>query len=37
MWRPMGVITRRPIPSKASLLEFLSLLAPRAKALIPTD
>jgi DNA-binding transcriptional LysR family regulator len=37
LWRPMGAITRRPMPSKASLLEFLSLLAPRAKALIPTD
>lgn len=36
MWRPMGAITRRPIPEKASLLEFLSLLTPRAKALIPT-
>ena len=35
MWRPMGAITRRPIPDKPSLLEFLSLLTPRAKALIP--
>lgn len=35
MWRPMGAITRRPLPEKASLLEFLSLLAPRAKALLP--
>ena len=34
MWRPMGAITRRPIPEKAALMEFLSLLAPRAKALI---
>jgi DNA-binding transcriptional LysR family regulator len=37
MWRPMGAITRRPMPEKPSLLEFLSLLTPRAKALIPTD
>ena len=36
MWRPMGAITRRPMPEKPSLLEFLSLLTPRAKALIPT-
>jgi DNA-binding transcriptional LysR family regulator len=36
MWRPMGAITRRPIQKKASLLEFLSLLTPRAKALIPS-
>ena len=35
MWRPMGAVTRRPIPEKPSLLEFLSLLTPRAKALIP--
>ena len=35
MWRPMGAITRRPLPEKASLLEFLSLLTPRAKALLP--
>lgn len=35
MRRPMGAVTRRPIPQKASLLEFLSLLTPRAKALIP--
>lgn len=34
MWRPMGAITRRPMPEKASLLEFLSLLTPRAKALL---
>ena len=34
LWRPMGAITRRPLPEKASLLEFLSLLSPRAKALI---
>jgi DNA-binding transcriptional LysR family regulator len=34
LWRPMGAITRRPIPEKPSLLEFLSLLSPRAKALI---
>ena len=34
MWRPMGAITRRPMPDKASLLEFLSLLTPRAKALL---
>ena len=34
MWRPMGAVTRRPIPEKASLLEFLSLLTPRAKALL---
>lgn len=36
MWRPMGAITRRPMPEKASLLEFLSLLTPRAKALLTT-
>ena len=35
MWRPMGAITRRPLPEKAALLEFLSLLTPRAKALLP--
>ena len=35
MWRPMGAITRRPMPKNASLLEFLSLLTPRAKALLP--
>ena len=35
MWRPMGAITRRPMPEKAALLEFLSLLTPRAKALLP--
>ena len=35
LWRPMGAITRRPMPEKPSLLEFLSLLTPRAKALIP--
>ena len=35
MWRPMGAITRRPMPEKASLLEFLSLLTPRARALLP--
>ena len=34
IWRPMGAVTRRPIPEKPSLLEFLSLLTPRAKALI---
>jgi DNA-binding transcriptional LysR family regulator len=34
MWRPMGAVTRRPMPEKASLLEFLSLLTPRAKALL---
>jgi DNA-binding transcriptional LysR family regulator len=34
MWRPMGAITRRPLPEKAALLEFLSLLTPRAKALL---
>jgi DNA-binding transcriptional LysR family regulator len=33
MWRPMGAVTRRPIPEKASLLEFLSLLTPRAEKL----
>ncbi len=36
MWRPMGAITRRPMPEKPSLLEFLSLMTPRARALIPT-
>jgi DNA-binding transcriptional LysR family regulator len=35
MWRPMGAITRRPIPDQPSLLEFLGLLTPRAKVLIP--
>lgn len=35
MWRPMGAITRRPIPDKPSLLEFLSLLTPRARSLMP--
>lgn len=35
MWRPMGAITHRPLPEKAALLEFLSLLTPRAKSLIP--
>ena len=35
MWRPMGAVTRRPLPEKAALLEFLSLLTPRAKALLP--
>jgi DNA-binding transcriptional LysR family regulator len=35
LWRPMGAITRRPIPEKPSLLEFLSQLTPRAKALLP--
>ena len=35
MWRPMGAVTLRPMPGKASLLEFLSLLTPRAKALMP--
>lgn len=34
IWRPMGAVTCRPIPDKPSLLEFLSLLTPRAKALI---
>lgn len=34
MWRPMGAVTRRPLPEKASLLEFLSFLTPRAKALL---
>jgi DNA-binding transcriptional LysR family regulator len=34
MWRPMGAVTRRPMPEKAALLEFLGLLAPRAKALL---
>jgi len=33
--RPMGAITRRPIPEKPSLLEFLGLLTPRARALLP--
>jgi LysR family transcriptional regulator, transcriptional activator of the cysJI operon len=37
MWRPMGAITRRPIPDKPSLLEFLSLLTPRARSLMPTS
>jgi LysR family transcriptional regulator, transcriptional activator of the cysJI operon len=36
MWRAMGAITRRPMPGNASLLEFLSLLTPRAKALLPS-
>lgn len=36
LWRPMGAVTRRPIPEKPSLLEFLTLLTPRAKALLPT-
>jgi DNA-binding transcriptional LysR family regulator len=36
LWRPMGAVTRRPIPEKPSLLEFLSLLTPRAKALLST-
>lgn len=35
MWRPMGAITHRPLPEKAALLEFLSLLTPRAKSLLP--
>jgi len=35
LWRPMGAVTRRPIPSHPALLEFLSLLTPRAKALLP--
>ena len=34
MWRPMGAVTRRPMPKKPAILEFLSLLAPRASALI---
>jgi DNA-binding transcriptional LysR family regulator len=34
MWRPMGAVTLRPIPDKPSLLEFLTLLTPRAKALL---
>ena len=29
IWRPMGAVTRRPIPDKPSLLEFLSLLRKR--------
>jgi len=37
LWRPMGAVTRRPIPAKPSLLEFLSLLTPRAKALLSTS
>lgn len=37
MWRPMGAITRRPIPQKPALLEFLSLLTPRAKALLAPE
>lgn len=36
LWRPMGAVTRRPIPEKPSLLEFLTLLTPRAKALLPS-
>jgi len=35
MWRSMGAVTRRPIPEKPALLEFLTLLTPRAKALLP--
>ena len=35
LFRPMGAVTRRPMPGKASLVEFLSLLTPRAKALLP--
>ena len=35
LWRQMGAVTRRPIPEKPSLLEFLSLLTPRARALFP--
>jgi DNA-binding transcriptional LysR family regulator len=35
LWRPMGAVTRRPIPPEPALLEFLSLLTPRAKALLP--
>ena len=34
MWRPMGAITKRPMPKKPAILEFLSLLTPRASALI---
>jgi len=34
LWRPMGAVTRRPIPAQPALLEFLSLLTPRAKALL---
>jgi len=34
LWRPMGAVTRRPIPAEPALLEFLSLLTPRAKALL---
>ena len=34
LWRPMGAVTRRPIPAQGALLEFLSLLTPRAKALL---
>jgi len=37
MWRPMGAVTLRPLPAKASLIEFLSLLTPRAKALLPKE
>ena len=37
MWRPMGAVTRRPLPSKAPLLEFLGLLTPRARALLPKE
>jgi len=37
MWRPMGAVTRRPMPQKPSLVEFLSLLTPRAKALLARD
>jgi len=37
MHRPMGAVTRRPMPPKASLREFLTLLTPRAKALIPVS
>ena len=34
MWRPMGAVTRRPMPKKPAILEFLSLLTPRASALM---
>jgi DNA-binding transcriptional LysR family regulator len=34
MWRPMGAITKRPMPKKPAILEFLSLLTPRASALM---
>ena len=37
MHRPMGAVTRRPMPPKASLREFLTLLTPRAKALVPVS